>query len=93
MTGQEASQLANGDCELVTDTAARQLGDVVGTCRVTSQRVNADGAPATEPDARQLDDGSLTGQGASHQGNTEREPRFDPIHLWLMLFQAGYEPW
>ena len=65
VTSQEASQLANGDYELVTDTAARQLGDVVGTCRVTSQRVNADGAPTTEPAARQLDDGSLTGQGAA----------------------------
>ena len=39
------------------------------------------------------DTGLVMGQTKSLLGEEDGEPRFNPIQLWLMFFQAGYEPW
>ena len=71
---------------------ASPLGDVAVTDQGASQLGNGDGEPETEHVARPLGDVALTSQGVRQSVNGDGEPRFDPIQLWLMLFQAEYEP-
>ena len=56
---------------------ANQLGDVARAGQLASELVG----------------GSETGTGADPLGDGNSRPGFDPVQFWLMLFQAGYEPW
>lgn len=54
-----------------------QLGDVARAGQLTSK----------------LEEGLETGTETNPLGDGNGRPGFDPVQFWLMLFQAGYEPW
>ena len=99
-TSQVAGQLAKGPEPV---QGANQLGDVAGTSQVAGQLAEGlepvQGANQLGDVARvgqlasQLVGGSKTGTEADPLGDGNGRPGFDSVQFWLMLFQAGYEPW